>query len=72
MSRRQATAGRPDENAVAGVRLLRHIPLAMFKLTIAEMKVVAFLIGILLLGVAVKQWRAEHPKAPPRTTSQAR
>ncbi len=52
--------------------MLRHIPLAMFKLTTAEMKVVAFLIGILLLGVAVKQWRAEHPKVLPRATSQTK
>lgn len=52
--------------------MLRHIPLAMFKLTIAEMKVVAFLIGIVLLGVVVKHWRTEHPKALPRATSQTK
>lgn len=49
--------------------MLRHIPSAMFKLTTAEMKVVAFLIGILLLGVAVKQWRTQHSKTVPPVTS---
>ncbi|MCG3147684.1 MAG: hypothetical protein PCFJNLEI_01125 [Verrucomicrobiae bacterium] len=32
----------------------------MFKLTIEEQKVVAFLVSILLLGTAVKYWRATH------------
>lgn len=33
----------------------------MFKLTKEEQKVVAFLVGVLLLGTAVKHWRATHP-----------
>jgi hypothetical protein len=34
---------------------------AMFNLTKDEQKVVAFLIGALLLGTAVKHWRATRP-----------
>jgi len=39
----------------------------MFKLTKQEMKVVAFLVGALLLGSAVRQWRVhkENQKAAP-------
>ena len=33
----------------------------MFKLTKPEQKVVAFLVGMLLLGNAVRYWRAQHP-----------
>jgi hypothetical protein len=33
----------------------------MFKLTAVETKVVLFLIGALLLGLAVRQWRDRHP-----------
>ena len=36
----------------------------MFKLTKEEQKVVAFLVGVLLLGTAVKHWRAVHPPLP--------
>lgn len=36
----------------------------MFKLTPDEQKVVAFLVGVLLLGTLVKNWREQHP-APP-------
>jgi hypothetical protein len=43
----------------------------MFKLTTAEMKVVAFLVGALLLGVAVKQWRAQHKNNAPKTAISA-
>ena len=39
----------------------------MFKLTDDEKKVVGFLIGVLLLGLAVRQWRTEHPKPLPQT-----
>jgi hypothetical protein len=32
----------------------------MFKLTKQEQKVVAFLIGAILLGTMVRHWRAQH------------
>ena len=35
---------------------------AMFNLTKKEQLLVAVLIGALLLGMAVKQWRARHTK----------
>jgi hypothetical protein len=35
----------------------------MFKLTKQEQMVVAFLVGALLLGTAVRYWRAHHPSA---------
>jgi hypothetical protein len=34
----------------------------MLKLTRQEQLIVAFLAGALLLGTAVKEWRARHPK----------
>jgi hypothetical protein len=33
----------------------------MFNLTKQEQKVVAFLAGAILLGIAVRQWRLRHP-----------
>jgi hypothetical protein len=33
----------------------------MFKLTKEEQKVVALLVAALVLGTAVKHWRANHP-----------
>lgn len=35
----------------------------MFKLTKQEQRVVAFLVGVILLGTAVKHWRAQHEQA---------
>lgn len=46
---------------VAGSRGLTHIARVMFRLTKQEMYVVAFLIGAVLVGSAVRLWRAEHP-----------
>ena len=37
----------------------------MFKLTDQEQKMIAFLVAVLLLGVAVRQWRVRHPKPAP-------
>jgi hypothetical protein len=34
----------------------------MFNLTKQEQKVVAFLMGALLLGIAVKEWRLRNPR----------
>ena len=36
----------------------------MFKLTKDEQKLVAFVVGVLVLGTAVKHWRAVHPAQP--------
>lgn len=36
----------------------------MFKLTKDEQKLVAFVVGVLVLGTAVKHWRATHPAVP--------
>ena len=35
----------------------------MFKLTKQEQMVVAFLVGAILLGTAVRHWRAQHEEA---------
>ncbi len=37
---------------------------AVFKLTTKEQKIVAFLVGALLLGTGVKHWRANNSIAP--------
>lgn len=42
----------------------RTVGVAMFKLTKQEQMIVAFLAGILLLGVVAKEWRARHPRTP--------
>jgi hypothetical protein len=34
----------------------------MFKLTREEQSIVAFLLFALLLGMAVREWRARHPR----------
>jgi hypothetical protein len=34
----------------------------MFRLTKEEQWIVAFLAGALVLGAAVREWRARHPK----------
>jgi hypothetical protein len=36
----------------------------MFNLTKQEQKVVAFLAGAVLLGIAVREWRLRHPRPP--------
>lgn len=44
----------------------------MFKLTRQEQLLVAFVVGALLLGTAVKEWRTRHPKAVPAETKETR
>ncbi len=44
----------------------------MFKLTRQEQLIVAFLLSALLLGTAVREWRARHTKAAPATTMETR
>ena len=44
----------------------------MFKLTRQEQYIVAFLLSALLLGSAVREWRARHPKAASVATSEMR
>lgn len=41
----------------------------MFKLTRQEQFIVAFLAAALLLGTAVRQWRARHLAATPAPTA---
>jgi hypothetical protein len=42
------------------VRRVVHILAVMFKLTRQEQLIVAFLVGALLLGTVVKEWRARR------------
>lgn len=44
----------------------------MFKLTRQEQQIVAFLLSALLLGTAVREWRARHPKTASVATSEMR
>jgi hypothetical protein len=44
----------------------------MFKLTRQEQLLVAFVVGALLLGTAVKEWRVRHPKVVPAETKETR
>ena len=44
----------------------------MFKLTKQEQLIVAVLVGALLLGMTVKQWRARHPKTATEKTAELR
>jgi hypothetical protein len=46
--------------------------MAMFKLTKQEQCIVAALMCALLLGMAVKQWRARHPKPVAEKTVETR
>jgi len=43
----------------------------MFQLTKHEQRVVAFLVGALLLGTTVKHWRELHSTPPDATVSAA-
>jgi hypothetical protein len=42
----------------------------MFKLTRQEQLIVAFLVGAIVLGTAVKEWRARAREARPAATVQ--
>jgi hypothetical protein len=44
----------------------------MFKLTRQEQQIVAFFLSALLLGTAVREWRARHPKTAGVATSEMR
>ena len=45
---------------------------SMFKLTRQEQLIVGFLVGVLLLGTAVREWRARHPKPVPAATMETK
>jgi hypothetical protein len=42
----------------------------MFKLTRQEQQIVAVFLSALLLGTAVREWRARHPRAARVATSE--
>jgi len=44
----------------------------MFKLTRQEQLIVAFFLSALLLGTAVREWRARHPKPARSETMEMR
>jgi hypothetical protein len=44
----------------------------MFKLTRQEQLIVAFFLSALLLGTAVREWRARHPRAASVATTEMR
>jgi len=55
-------------SAVAVAVLFRILP-GVLKLTRQEQMVLSVVLGLLLVGWAVKAWRLAHPDGPPRGES---
>jgi hypothetical protein len=57
---------------IVGCGLMVHISMAMFRMTRQEQMIVAFLVGAMVLGIAVREWRARRPQAKAVAETQRR